>query len=337
MKYLLFFLFFNVTTAMSQQCRINYVNPPELKEELSGLRSQKKYDKILKILDEKRQSDSILEICYYHQVACYLSLKGDTLIPFLYIDSSLQLNSFPEDILSDVDFNNLKKTQQWKTLTDTLIRIYLKRYPDISNKSLSVKLWLRGIEDQKTRTLAANYRKDKIEYGSKEWKIRQKLFQKMTNDNAEFMVKWTKNHHWPYYSEVGIEAGDAAALFISHTNKKSVYDKALPAIKQAVDLKEADAYWYAVNYDRYCSDQGKKQIYGTFIYRHGVSGTAETGIVMSEWKLWPIEDEKNVDVRRTSLGLEPLQDYVKTWGINYEYNPETENQESASKNKKQKE
>ena len=344
MKYILFFLLISVSTAMAQPyCSINQVNPPELLKELSDLRSQKKYDEVLKLLDEKRQSDSILDICYYHQVACYLSLKGDTIIPFLFIDSSLQLNSFPEHILSEIDFTHLQKTQQWKILTDTLIQIYLNRYPDITNKPLSVELWLRSIEDQKSRTLRQNNYKDKIEYGSKEWKMRQKAFQKMTDDNTNFMAKWIENHNWPYYSEVGLEAGDAATLFLSHANgnvrsERKILEKTLPAVKQAVDIKEADAYWYAVTYDRYLASCHEKQVYGTLIYRHGVSGTAKTGIVMSEWKLAPIQDEKNVDIRRAELGLGPLKDYVKKLGIDYEYNPDKENQETATstKNKKRK-
>ena len=340
MKYIAFLLFINVATVMAQQCRINYVNPPELLKELSNLRSQRKYDEVLQLLEEKRQTDSILDICYYHQVACYLSLKGDTITPFLFIDSTLQLNSFPEDIISEIDFTNLQKTQQWKILMDTLIQIYLNRYPDITNKPLSVKLWLMGIEDQKTRTLGQNNYKNKVERGSKEWKESQKKFQKMTYDNANFMAQWVvKNHHWVYYSEVGEEAGDAATLFLAHVNGniasgKKILKNTLPAIKQAVDIKEADPYWFAVIYDRYCSDIGRKQLYGTLIYKHGILGTGKTGIVMSDYKLFPIEDEKNVDIRRAELGLNPLKEYVKKWGIDYEYNPENENQDTTNKNKR---
>ena len=342
MKYIAFFLFINVSTVMAQAyCHINRVNPPELLKELSNLRSQKKYDEILKLLDEKRQTDSILDICYFHQVACYLSLKGDTVTPFLFIDSTLHLNSWAEHILSEIDFTNLHKTQQWKILTDTLIQIYLRRYPDITNKSLSVEIWLRGIEDQKTRTLRQNNYKDKIEIGSKEWEKRNKEFRRMTNDNADFVVKWIKNHNFPYYSEVGKEAGDAAVLFIAHINENRIRGrktckKTLPAIKQAVDIKEADPYWYAVSYDRNCTGRGKKQVYGTSVYRHPISGTQKTGFVWSEYKLSPIEDEKNVDVRRAELGLGPLKDSVKKFGIDYEYNSENEKQEDSSKSKKKK-
>ena len=335
MKYITFFLFINVTTVMGQQCRINYVNPHELLKELSELRYQKRYDEVLQLLEEKRQTtDSLLDICYFHQVACYLSLKGDTITPFLFIDSTLQLNSFPENIISEVDFIPLQKTQQWNILMDTLIQIYLSRYPDITNKPLSVELWLMSIEDQKSRTLRQNTYKNKIEINSKEWKLSQKKFREMTYSNANFMAKWVENHNWVYYSEVGKEAGDAALLFISHTNNKKIQQKTLPAIKQAVEIKEADPYYYAITYDRYCSDIRRKQFYGTLIYRHGISGTLATGIVMSEWKLAPIEDEKNVDVRRAELGLQPLKDYVKKWGIDYEYKPESGNQETSTKNKK---
>ncbi|MDT3404368.1 hypothetical protein [Mucilaginibacter terrae] len=31
----------------------------------------------------------------------------------------------------------------------------------------------------------------------------------------------------------------------------------------------------------------------------------------------PIEDEPNVNKRRAAVGLQPLEDYVKQWGIEY--------------------
>ena len=34
-------------------------------------------------------------------------------------------------------------------------------------------------------------------------------------------------------------------------------------------------------------------------------------------ELWPIEDEENVDARRASVGLEPLAEYLKRFGLEY--------------------
>ena len=34
-------------------------------------------------------------------------------------------------------------------------------------------------------------------------------------------------------------------------------------------------------------------------------------------EVWPIEDEKNVNQRRDSLGLEPMEEYAKRFGLKY--------------------
>jgi hypothetical protein len=52
----------------------------------------------------------------------------------------------------------------------------------------------------------------------------------------------------------------------------------------------------------------KKQIYGTQIYRNQKTGT---------YFIAPIEDEVNVDKRRSLIGLEPIAEYVKQWNIIY--------------------
>lgn len=60
--------------------------------------------------------------------------------------------------------------------------------------------------------------------------------------------------------------------------------------------------------DRVLMRQNKKQIYGTQVTINQKTGAQE---------LWPIEDEKNVKVRRAKLELEPIEEYAKLFGIVY--------------------
>jgi hypothetical protein len=60
--------------------------------------------------------------------------------------------------------------------------------------------------------------------------------------------------------------------------------------------------------DRVALGKGKKQIYGSQIHRDQKTG---------KYIVAPIEDEPNVNKRRAEVGLEPLQDYVKHWDIDY--------------------
>ena len=61
--------------------------------------------------------------------------------------------------------------------------------------------------------------------------------------------------------------------------------------------------------DRVLLGEGKKQIYGTQL-RSG----RDTG---GQWVLEPIEDEAGVDARRAAVGLPPLAEYLKAFGLEY--------------------
>lgn len=56
--------------------------------------------------------------------------------------------------------------------------------------------------------------------------------------------------------------------------------------------------------------EGKKQIYGTAL---------QTADVTKELKLWPIENEEEVDARRAAVGLPPMAEFFKVIGL--QYNP----------------
>jgi hypothetical protein len=59
--------------------------------------------------------------------------------------------------------------------------------------------------------------------------------------------------------------------------------------------------------DRILVQNGKEQIWGT------QAGTDSLGI----YRLWLIKDERNVNKRRFSVGLGPLQWYAKQIGLSY--------------------
>ena len=54
--------------------------------------------------------------------------------------------------------------------------------------------------------------------------------------------------------------------------------------------------------------EGKKQIYGTQL-----TWNEKTG----RYELYPIEDEEHVDLLRASVGLQPIAEYLKDFGLRY--------------------
>lgn len=54
--------------------------------------------------------------------------------------------------------------------------------------------------------------------------------------------------------------------------------------------------------------RGLKQIYGTRVFWDDAG---------KKWVLSPIEDQKDVDKKRAQVGLPPIKDYLKYFGIDY--------------------
>ena len=84
-----------------------------------------------------------------------------------------------------------------------------------------------------------------------------------------------------------------------------------PLFMQSVEDGESRAKDLAMLQDRIRIRENKKQIYGTQLVPDLESGG---------WKFHSIEDEKNVNSRRAKVGLEPLEEYAKRFGIDYKIN-----------------
>lgn len=117
-----------------------------------------------------------------------------------------------------------------------------------------------------------------------------------------------QRHGWPGKTLVGEEASNAAFLILQHSTL-SLQKKYFSLVKDGVARGEVSAGDAALLEDRIRVGEGKKQLYGSHLH----SGS-DTG-----WKLelHPIEDEDHVDERRASVGLPPLAEYLKEFGLEY--------------------
>ena len=79
-------------------------------------------------------------------------------------------------------------------------------------------------------------------------------------------------------------------------------------MREAVKQKKAAPEHLALLEDRVLIKQGKPQIYGSQV-KTNAAGKNE---------FYPILDEKNVNARRASAGLEPLEKYARYFDIIYE-------------------
>mgnify|MGYP003545000465 CR=1 FL=1 len=119
------------------------------------------------------------------------------------------------------------------------------------------------------------------------------------------MEEIIRQHGWPGKSLVGDEASLAAFLIIQHADYE-YQKKYFPLINEAKKQGEIDPRHVALLEDRILMREGKKQIYGSQLKRNEKTG---------KYEMWPVEDEENLDKRRAAVGLEPIAEYLKHFGV----------------------
>jgi hypothetical protein len=181
-----------------------------------------------------------------------------------------------------------------------------------SSEAVRRELVKMGEDDQKHRQemmgLMGRLAGSDSEKRAKRWKQAVERQNALDSRNRQRLDEIVKEHGWPKRSVFGEEATGVAFLVVQHA-ELDYQKKYLPLIKEAVAQKEARRSDLAMLEDRILTREGKKQIYGTQLRLNQTTQSME---------LYPIEDEENVDARRTAAGLEPLAVYLKrVFGIDY--------------------
>jgi len=179
------------------------------------------------------------------------------------------------------------------------------------NLPLKQKLESVLVDDQKYRLLIdliPSSTKKSTEQKNREVEYINEQIKKQDQLNLEIVTHIIDKYGWLGPDVIGENANSALFLVIQHSNQ-TTQEKYLPVLRVAVKNGKAQASALALLEDRVALGQGKKQIYGSQI-----TINAKTGMNV----LSPIEDEINVNKRRKAVGLEPIEDYVKYFGIKYE-------------------
>lgn len=177
------------------------------------------------------------------------------------------------------------------------------------NQPLRRELLRMEEEDQKYRNEISEVEKKTPASDEKQkrlaalWKRQEEADKRNIKRLAEIIEKYG----WPGNSLVGREGSLTAFLIVQHADLE-YQKKYFPLLKEAVGKGEADPVHAAYLEDRILMREGKNQIYGTQLH---------TNELTKKLELWPIEDEERVDARRVSLGLEPIAEYLKRFGVEY--------------------
>lgn len=178
-------------------------------------------------------------------------------------------------------------------------------------RGLRRELIRMGNEDQKHRNelvaLMKELPKPDNERAMKRFAAVVKKQDKIDKRNMKRLEEIIGRYGWPTKSMVGKEASEWAFFIVQHADL--VYQKKyFPLLKAAVSRNEARVDHAAMMQDRILMGEGQKQIYGTGL---------KTDDVTKELKLWPIENEEEVDARRRAVGLPPMAEYLKMMGLIY--------------------
>lgn len=106
---------------------------------------------------------------------------------------------------------------------------------------------------------------------------------------------------------IGEKGNKTLFLVIQHSDLETQI-KYLPIIREAVKIGNAKGNDFALLEDRIAMRQGKRQIYGSQIKKDYDTG---------ETYVWPLIEPEKVNERRAEVGLPPIEDYVKKFGITW--------------------
>ena len=121
--------------------------------------------------------------------------------------------------------------------------------------------------------------------------------------NQELVISIIEKCGMPTLKEVDQKQMDAIWLGLQHSTKE-IRKEYFPQIEKAVKNGDLSKSQYALMKDRMLMDEGKPQIYGSQI-KNG--------------KLYKLENPENVNKRRKEMGMEPIEDYLKNFNI--QFNP----------------
>jgi hypothetical protein len=131
-----------------------------------------------------------------------------------------------------------------------------------------------------------------------EWKLQSAI----DVANMKRLAQIIDTYGWPGLRFAGA-ASQTAFLVLQHADP-ATQRKYLPLLRDAVKRSDAMGGHLAMLEDRLLVAAGKPQVYGS-------------QLAADPLRFEPIEDEAHVDERRRSVGLEPLAEYAKHFGLSY--------------------
>jgi len=292
---------------------------------ISGQNIPKEYFELVKIADSLYTSKDYYDSAYKYSdafkvigwkvssndrynAACSWALAAVPDSAFFQLEKIVAISNYTDYkyITTDSDLNTLHNDKRWEPLLQKITQNKDNTEKKL-NKPLVAMLDTIYVEDQKYRQQIDGIAK-KYGWESKEIKDHWKIINEKDSINLIKIKIILDKLGWLGSDVVGEQGNTTLFLVIQHSNIETQI-KYLPMIREAVNNGKAQGSSLALLVDRVALRQGKRQIYGSQIGRD-----AET----QSFYVLPLDDPDNVDIRRATVGLEPLAYYINHWQIKWD-------------------
>ncbi|PHN00695.1 DUF6624 domain-containing protein [Flavilitoribacter nigricans] len=242
----------------------------------------------------------------YYNAACSWALAGnaDKALEYLQLSADKGWHNL-KHIQSDKDLQSLRENEAWASVLDK-VQANKDEYEKDFNKPLKAQLEQIYVRDQTLRQL---YRDAEEKFGreSDEMKYFWELVSEQDRRNEEEVMAIIDEHGWVGRSEVGGQANMTLWLVIQHAPLPT-QEKYLPLLEASVKQGESSGSHLALLEDRILMRNDQPQTYGSQIRTD-----PETGAQY----VYEVREPEYVNQRRAAVGLGPIEDYVKRWGIEW--------------------
>lgn len=131
------------------------------------------------------------------------------------------------------------------------------------------------------------------------WEKKKEMIETLDKAHTKRLESIIRDMGLPTISKVGKKAALYAWLIAQHSPDKKFREKYLMLMKKNLD--DIDPINLAMMQDRFNTENGKPQIYGTQFFQD------KNGV----FTLWKVRDKKNLDSRRSKIGLPSIAEYIK--------------------------
>jgi len=158
-------------------------------------------------------------------------------------------------------------------------------------------------EDQEVRKqLTENI--SKFGMNSKQTRYKSKTLKKVSKKHIKELSQILKKYGWLSATDIGTDGNIVLSTLVAHAAPRT-REKYLPIVEKAFIEKKIQPQSYVIIKDKHSLWKTGFQIYGSQI---GINNDGS-------YFLLPIREKKDVNSRRTEVGIEPLELYLKEFKI----------------------